>query len=202
MIGLDIETDTTVNGLDPRVAPIVAVALVDGDTTFVFDDPDERALLAAVDATVASLAASGPGVLVTWNGSGFDLPFIAARAAALGLPVGLQTVYDPTLAGRHEPLPGHRGRVRASWHGHRHLDGYQAYRADVGQVLPVSCGLKSLARFVGLPVIEVDRAAIHELSERERRDYVASDAFLARALVARRADATRWIDQLPEASGS
>lgn len=202
MIGLDIETDTTINGLDPRLAPIVAVALVNADTTLVFDDPDERTLLTALDAAVASLAAAGPGVLVTWNGSGFDLPFIASRAAALGLPIGLRTVHDPTIAGRHDPLPGHPGRVRATWHGHRHIDGYQAYRADVGQVLAVSCGLKSLARFVGLPVVEVDRAAIHELSERERRDYVASDAFLARALVARRADAARWVDQSPDASGS
>lgn len=165
----------------------------------VFDDDDEAALLTAADAAVAELSS---GVLVTWNGSGFDLPFIAHRAGLLGLDLGLVTVFDPTIPGRHEPLPGHPGRVRGRWHRLGHLDGYQAYRADVGQNLPLSCGLKALARFVGLPVVEVDRARIHELPVAERRRYVASDAWLARALIERRVDRAGWVDQMPAASGS
>jgi len=176
--------------------------LVTPTSTIVFDDTDERVLLGRLDETLADLAVDAPGVLTTWNGSGFDLPFIATRAVTLGLGIGLRLVDDPSLAGRHDPPPGRRARVRGSWHGHRHLDGYQAYRADVGQVLPVSCGLKSLARLVGLPVVEVDREAIHLLSTARRRAYVASDAFLARELVARRADAHRWVDQPPGPSGS
>ena len=66
----------------------------------------------------------------------------------------------------------------------------------------MSCGLKSLARLVGLPLVEVDRSAIHLLSEAERRAYVASDAMLARVLVERRADAMRWVDQVSTVSGS
>ncbi len=199
LIGLDIETDTTVDGLDPRRSPIVALALSGEGFEVVFDDVDESALLRAADAAVADLAA---GVLVTWNGSGFDLPFIAHRAGLLGVELGLVTEFDPTIAGRHDPLPGHPGRVRGRWHGLGHLDGYQVYRADVGQTLPVSCGLKSLARFVGLPVVEVDRSRIHELSVDDRRRYVASDARLARALVERRVDRAGWVDQLPSSSGS
>lgn len=156
-------------------------------------------MLLELDALLADLSG---GVLVTWNGSGFDLPFIATRAHALEVPLGLSIHYDPSIPGHHDPLPGHPGRVRGRWHALGHIDGYQAYRADVGRVLPVSCGLKSLARLVGLPLVEVDRSAIHRLSEAERRAYVASDAKLARVLVERRADAMRWVDQLSTVSGS
>ncbi|MEM9464398.1 MAG: 3'-5' exonuclease [Actinomycetota bacterium] len=198
LVGLDIETDTTVDGLDPSRSEIVALALSGEGFELVFDG-DEATLLAAADLALADLTAS---VLVTWNGAGFDLPFIARRAARLGLDLGLSLEFDPSIPGRHVPLPGEPARVRGRWHHHRHLDGYQVFRSDVGQTLPVSCGLKPLARFVGLPIVEVDRTRIHELSAADRRAYVASDARLARALVERRADHRRWVDQLPSSSGS
>lgn len=198
LIGLDIETDTTLDGLDPNRSAIVALALSGAGFELVFDG-DESELLRAADQTLAELDSS---VLVTWNGAGFDLPFIARRATMLGLELGLSIEFDPSIPGRHDPLPGDPARARGRWHHHGHLDGYQAFRADVGQTLPVSCGLKPLARFVGLPVIEVDRGRIHDLSVDERRSYVASDAWLARALVERRADHRRWVDQLPSSSGS
>lgn len=181
------------------MAAIVAIAVSGPGTEVVLDGPDEPSMLTELDAMLADL---GPGVLVTWNGAGFDLPFIATRAAALGVSLGLRIRYDASIPGHHDPLPGHPSRVRGSWHALGHIDGYQAYRSDVGRVLPVSCGLKSLARLVGLPLVEVDRSAIHRLSAAERRAYVASDATLARALVARRADAFRWIDQVSTVSGS
>jgi DNA polymerase elongation subunit (family B) len=78
--GLDIETDTTADGLDPAVAPIIAVAVATSDGDYVIDG-DEVALLARLDRLLARLP---PGVLVTWYGSGFDLPFIDARAHSLG----------------------------------------------------------------------------------------------------------------------
>ncbi len=194
--GLDIETDTTVNGLDPAVAAIVAIA-VTGDDLEVVLDGDETTIINGLDRLLRNLPG---GVLVTWNGSGFDLPFLADRARFLGIALGLEMRLDPTIGGRHEPLAGHTGAYRARWHQHRHLDGYQLFRTDVGASLHLPCGLKPLARMVGLPVVEVDRARIHELSESERRAYVASDARLARALVARRACWEAGIDQL--ASGS
>ncbi|MEM9201967.1 MAG: 3'-5' exonuclease [Actinomycetota bacterium] len=199
LIGLDIETDTSIDGLDPRCSPVVALALSSSAGEWVFDHEDEAALLRAADDHIASLES---GVLVTWNGSGFDLPFITDRAHRLGLTIGLHTVHDPALPGQARPLPGHPGRVRGRWHRLAHLDGYQAFRADVGQNLPISCGLKSLARFVGLPVVEVDRTRIHELTAQQRHDYVASDARLARALVERRADRAAWVDQSPSSRGS
>lgn len=180
--GLDIETDTTIDGLDPACSSIVAVALTGaGDIELVLDG-DEALMLADLDRALAALE---PGVIVTWNGAAFDLPFIADRARTLGVEIGLRLRFDPTIHRRH-PLPGHDGAYRGRWYDHRHIDGYQLFRADVGASMHLACGLKPLARFVGLPVIEVDRAAIHELDAEVTRRYVASDAHLARALVLRR----------------
>ena len=161
--GLDIETDTTVDGLDPEVSRIVAVALSTEAVDELFDGPEDE-LLAALDQRLAELPV---GVLATWNGSAFDLPFIADRAA---------------------------------WHGHAHLDAYRVYRDDVGPALRISCSLKSIARFVGLAPLEVDRERIHDLSREALHAYAASDARLARVLAERRwATAARRVDQLPHA---
>src|SRR3954470_8978838 len=129
LYGLDIETDTAVDGLDPSVGRVLAVAVVadDAHASGVFDHADERALLEHLDRHLAALP---PGVLVTWNGARFDLPYLATRADRLGVPLGLQLRLDPALAGQHDPLPGHEGAYRARWHHHDHLDAYRLYRAD------------------------------------------------------------------------
>jgi len=181
LYGLDIETDTAAGGLDPSRAAIVAIALSgpDGDEVF---DGDETLILRDVDARLAAL---DPGVIVTWNGGAFDLPFIADRAAQRGVELGLTLRHDPKLAAR-DPLPGHPGSYRGNWYEHRHLDGYRLYRADVGRTLGLSCGLKPMARMAGLGPVEVDITELHLLSRQEVAAYVASDARMARALVARR----------------
>ena len=180
--GLDIETDTTVDGLDPAVSPVVTVALStpEGDEVF---DGDEPSLLAALDARLCALA---PGVIATWNGAAFDLPFLADRAHACGLVLGLALVPDATDGVGRCPLPGHESAYRASWYGHSHLDAYRVYRGDVGRVLHLSCSLKAVARLVGLTPVEVDRERIHELPAEVLAAYVASDARLARVLAERR----------------
>jgi uncharacterized protein YprB with RNaseH-like and TPR domain len=181
LYGLDIETDTTVDGLDPATSAIVTVALSgpSGDEVFV---GSEAELIAAVD---ARLLAAPPGVLVTWNGAAFDLPFLADRAARHGVPLGLQLTLDPRIA-RRDPLPGHDGAYRARWHGHRHLDAYHLYRSDVGPALKISCSLKLVARLIGLEPVEVDRERIHDLAPDVLAAYVTSDARLARLLAERR----------------
>lgn len=146
-------------------------------------DGAEADILRELDAAIAALA---PGVLVTWNGSRFDLPFLADRAQMLGVSLGLALAPDPHHRSRHEPLPGHSGGYVASWHQQRHLDAYAVYRADVGASLGIPCGLKPLSKMLGLHPVEVDRAAIHELSGEALNEYVASDAILARELALRR----------------
>ena len=183
LYGLDIETDTSTDGLDPRTSAVVAVALCGphGNDVFV---GDEASLLPALDRRLRSLP---PGVLVTWNGSAFDLPFLSDRAARCGARLGLRLQLDPLIPMRRDPLPGHEGAYRAGWYGHGHLDAYRLYRCDVPRALPgVSCSLKAIARLVGLDCIEVDRERIHELSTEELAAYATSDAALARTLAERR----------------
>jgi len=179
--------------LDPAVAPIVAVALCGTDWSTVFDG-DEADILTELDDAIRALE---PGVIVTWNGSRFDLPFISDRARHLGLSLGLELTADPHHRSRHDPLPGHSGGYRATWYGHQHLDAYLVYRADVGASLGIPCGLKPLSRMLGLEPVEVDREAIHELSAEALNEYVASDAVLARELAIRRwPTAQRAIDRV------
>jgi DNA polymerase elongation subunit (family B) len=197
--GLDIETDTTSNGLDPSVAAVVTVALSCDSHDEVFTG-DEADLLRELDGRLARLE---PGVIATWNGAAFDLPFLADRAARNGVELGLATRLDPGITLRRAPLPGHRGAYRARWHDHDHIDAYRLYRGDVGPALRVSCSLKSIARLVGLAPIEVDRERIHDLSREALHAYASSDARLARVLTERRwATASRFADRLPaEAAG-
>lgn len=193
--GLDIETDTTSNGLDPAVARIIAVAVSSAEAGEVVFTGAEPGVLAALDAHLADLE---PGVLVTWNGGAFDLPFLAARAEQAGIPLGLELAWDPRKyrAGR-SPLPGHLGTYAAAWYGHEHLDAYRAWRTLVDDGVP--CGLKAVARAEGLEPVEVaDVASLHVVGHDELRRYVASDATLARLLAERRwRDVRRHIDRLP-----
>jgi len=195
--GLDIETDTTVNGLDSGVASVVTVALSLYDYDEVFSG-DEPTILTRLDRRLAELAS---GVLATWNGAAFDLPFLADRAALLDLPMGLLLRHDPGIRMQHQPLPGHPGAYRARWYGHRHIDAYRLYRGDVGPALRVSCSLKSIARLVGLAPLQVDRKHIHDLSREVLHAYAASDARLARVLTERRwGTASRFVDRMPPPS--
>lgn len=192
--GLDIETDTTENGLDPRVASVVTIALAGPGYEEVFTG-EEHLLLADLDERLHELE---PGVLATWNGAAFDLPFIADRAALYGMSIGLRLQLDPSITMRRAPLPGHDGAYRAGWYGHDHLDAYRVYRGDVGPALRISCSLKSIARFVGLAPVEVDRTRIHDLSNEALHAYAASDARLARILTERRwGTAARCVDHVP-----
>jgi len=195
--GLDIETDTTENGLDPAVAPVVTVALSCPYHDEVFSGRESTILL-DIDQRLRELP---PGVIATWNGAAFDLPFIADRAAAHGLDLGLRLQLDASIGMRRAPLPGHQGAYRGGWYGHHHLDAYRLYKGDVGPALRVSCSLKSIARLVGLAPIEVDRERIHDLSHEALHAYASSDARLARILTERRwPTAARFVDRLVPAA--
>lgn len=177
LYGLDIETDTTVDGLDSRVARIVAVAVVSDSAEWVFDDADETALLVAVDRLLESLP---PGVVVTWNGGAFDLPFIAHRAALAGVATGLRLSGLERRRRDGEVRTIHRG----GWHQHDHVDAYRVWRVDLPRHFQVSCSLKSVAELAGLDPVRVDVAQLHELAPADVRRYVTSDARLARELAA------------------
>lgn len=163
--GLDIETDTSVDGTDPETSRVLtaALSLPGFDEVFV---GFEHELLTELDARLAELDA---GVLATWNGAAFDLPFLADRARLWGIPIGLQLRLDRGIRLQHAPLRGHMGAYRAAWHHHCHLDAYHLYRDDAP-----------------------------DLSTEAQHAYASSDARLARVLTERRwASASRFVDRLP-----
>ncbi len=194
LIGFDIETDTSRGGLDPERAAIVAIAVCTRSCDHVFTGA-EADILRRTDELLARL---GAGLLVTWNGASFDLPFVARRADILCVELGLDVTHDPDRRSNREP---DRRSVRGSWYELVHLDGYLLYRADVGRSLGISCGLKALARLVGMQPVELDRTALHLASEEDVTAYVASDARVAAELVRRRMPAARC-DRGSTAAGS
>ncbi len=191
--GLDIETDTSHDGLDPAVARVRAVAL-SGRT---FDDlfvGDEADLLRQLDQRLAALPS---GVVATWNGSAFDLPFLADRARILGIDLGLKLCLDRRLTLHRAPLPGHAGAYRAGWHDHGHLDTFRLYGAEAAGTQRRS--LRSLARLVGIggSVADVPQGRTQNLSNEALHACAPSDARLARVLAERRwPAAARFIDRV------
>lgn len=195
LYGLDIETDTSLDGLDPGVAPVIAVAVSSEQEDTVLTGA-EPAVLRALDRHLADLE---PGVIVTWNGAAFDLPFLADRAARHGIDLALEMHWDPRVprSTHRRPLPGHIGSYVACWYDHCHLDAYRAWRtltADPDE----SCALKAVAAREGLPAVELERSLIHEAALSLLRSYASSDAALARRLAERRwNEVRRFIDRLP-----
>ena len=189
--GLDIETDNTEDGLDPAVASVRAIALSgrNFDELFVGDEAD---ILLALDARLAALPT---GVVATWNGSAFDLPFLADRARILGIDLGLKLCLDRRLTLHRAPLPGHAGAYRASWHDHGHLDTFRIYGAEAGAAQRLS--LRSLGRLVGIGGQDVHPARTQTLCNEALHACAPSDARLARVLAERRwPAAARMIDRV------
>lgn len=205
IFALDIETDTspltdaekaagfTTRGLDPRITPVTAVALhADGETHVIHAEDyadGEAGLLSGVGAYMIGAGANRNlgGVLVTWNGSVFDLPFLADRARTLGVDVWLSKLEltpDERIVPKYDPLPGHAGGYRATWCGLPHID--MAY-VDKDECLAagVSWSLKPWAKHLGMNPVEVDRTRMHELSREELNAYVGSDAKITHDLAAR-----------------
>jgi hypothetical protein len=192
--GLDIETDTATDGLDPQVGRVLCVGLSGPGGELVLAQSDEADLLRDLDRWLAELE---PGVVTTWNGGAFDLPYLATRATLLGVTTGLNLELDPAVILRQGPLPGHAGAYRATWHEHTHLDAYRVFRSDVGRTFGLSCSLKSVAGLVGLSPVDEDPARVHELPPDVLHAYVASDARCTRELVLRRwATAAGAIDRV------
>lgn len=176
--GIDIETDTTHGGLDPAVSPVLSVALsgMGFEELYVGDEPD---LLAGLDRRLATLL---PGVLATWNGATFDLPFLADRARLIGVPLDLSLCLDRRLTCGRVTLPGHGGAYRARWGAHAHLDTFQLY----DRVTPGRASLRSLARLVGLTRAGGVQPRTDDLANEVLHANPTSDARLARALAERR----------------
>lgn len=187
--GIDIEIDTTVEVVDPAVAAIRSVAISGRNFDDLFTGP-EAEMIVAVDQRLAQLA---PGVLASWNGSIYDLPFIAERARMVGVDIGLTLCLDTRLTLRRRPLPGHAGAYRAAWGTHRHLDTYRLFGPAGANESQGPMG--RLARRLGLGGVPARPA--HDLTIEAVHAHASSDARLARVLAERRwPTALAMVDEL------
>lgn len=180
----DTETDNSKgHGLNPLKSRFTDLSLAGLGREWVFTDSDEAAMLSAFDNAVYELPA---GLLSTWNGTHFDLPFLDTRFERVGITHHAFTfVPTPQYPPKYETLPGHDSGLTATVLSkigvHAHLDIAYAFK-PVAERLGVKWGLKPVARALGFEVIEVDRENMHLLSEQERQDYAVSDARITRQL--------------------
>lgn len=174
LFAFDIETDTTVNGLDPAVAEIVSIALWSPAVSEVILGGTERE---RIERFAELLDAIPDGVAATWNGAVFDVPFIEDRARINGVETGFVIQADPTIIPKYDFLPGHASGYRACLRGHRHADVAYAYRGYAMDHLgPKGWALKPVAKSLGIEMVEVDRSKIHELTREQIERYNLSDA--------------------------
>jgi DNA polymerase elongation subunit (family B) len=209
LYALDIETDTSDGraprdpdypaGLDPRIDPVISVAVWDRDAgTAAYWSADtvpgaEKGLLVELDRFLATRPC---GVIVTWNGANFDLPYLATRYDRLGVATELRLTATDSRPPKYAPVPGGSpGGYHATWARHQHLDVAFAY-APVADELGVRWSLKPVAEALGIDMISVERDQMEALSESELRDYNVSDVRGTAELAARLSDEDfhLWLD--------
>jgi hypothetical protein len=185
VVALDIETDTDgVNGLDPRESRITEIALASADREVLLADAAEVDLLSGLAQVLDDLPAGC--VLVTWNGTFFDWPFIYSRTLKAADPQVPATRWALTprrdRTPKYDYLPGWSYGVDAAWRDrtdptvvrHTSYDISFDYK-ELAARLGVKHSLKPVAQALGIEMIEVDRTRMHELTAQERAAYVFSD---------------------------
>lgn len=179
LYGLDIETDTTTGGLDPSTSAIIAVAVSTADKTVqqVFTG-SEPTLLADLHNFLNELPS---GIIVTWNGSSFDLQFIETRSKMFGIATRWE-LNPSKRPPKYSPVGG--TPVRAVLGSHAHADIAYAYQ-ETANTLNVPWSLKPVAVAFGMNPVEVDRENTHLLTASELHDYVVSDAYVTAVLASR-----------------
>lgn len=202
--GFDIETlNDEGQGLDPTHprARITEISVATSTGAQVLGGDDERQLLRDFADLLRSLPA---GLLVGWNSSGFDLPFLHTRARTSWCPrllVGLHLTPQRGLTPKYGFLPGHdcaySATLRAGDGTHSHLDIAYAWKSfaesfgdtepdQQGRVRPkVTWSLKPVAEAAGIRMVRLDATRLHEFTAQQRAEYVASDASGARLLALR-----------------
>ena len=207
-IALDLETCTNPgDGLNPDnpLTRITSAALwigtQDGSKVLYRHafQGKERSILESLDRTLDVLSFAGfKGELVTWNGSSFDLKFLVSKYAYWEIPTGLR--YRSSC----ERLPKYPSKVidthnnqgyLGMWYGFGHVDAMLLYKG-FAKKLGIRYGLKPVATYFGLNPIEVDRTAMHLLTEQELTDYALSDVRCTYQLAVRAGQAlVCWNDE-------
>jgi DNA polymerase elongation subunit (family B) len=137
------------------------------------DDPKEERLLIAVNDFFMD-AETDPGIIVTWNGAGFDGPVYQTRAERYGLRHNLRLQPTKLRPSKYGPCAGHETEYLLAWGPHDHADICYAYE-PIAEAAGISKSLKPVARLMGLNPIEVDRERMELLTVAERTAYNVSD---------------------------
>ena len=180
LYALDIETFTGVfadgrqaNGLDPNNSRVMSVAVWSASERVYLEAEDEVVVL---DLLAAWIEAHPAAVIVTWNGAGFDFPFLAARAEQTGSRLAslLQLTVSHDRVPPYGPLPGFSGGCLVRAGACDHVDVMFAYRG-LAESAGIRNSLKPVSRLFGIEVLEVDREAMHDLDPMELVAYNFSD---------------------------
>ncbi|MBI3943974.1 MAG: DNA polymerase, partial [Chloroflexi bacterium] len=108
-----LQMDLETTALDPQRGRIFMVAVRDNRglaTTLEAPTPDDEARLIAE--LCALVHRHDPDIIENHNLFGFDLPYLEARAAALGIPLKLGRPEGPALLERYETPGGYPGAAR------------------------------------------------------------------------------------------
>lgn len=194
LYAIDIETDTTIDGLDPTIAEVVTMALWSDDLQAVIEGGTERSRLTELSRLLAFLE---PGIVLTWNGQVFDLPFLATRARVTGVCLGLELTRDPQIVPKYDFTPGHACGYRARLGRHAHADLAYACK-DYADRTGVTWSLKPVCESLGIPMVKVNAAAIHLLSSAALVEFNLSGVHGTHLLGTRLGpNLDDWIDALP-----
>jgi DNA polymerase, archaea type len=169
-----LQFDLETTALSPQRGRIFLAAVRDSRGLAVLleapGEDDEAALIADLCALIRT---HDPDVIENHNLFGFDLPFLAARAATLGVPLALGRHPDlPLLEQYDEPARwGNGRRVRYQVAGRELIDTLDAVRrrAFSARDMP-GHGLKAAARYFGVAVPERTYVAGPEIYQTYQRD--------------------------------
>jgi DNA polymerase I len=164
-VQLDIETTTLTP--DQQGARILMIALSDTRGYEALLDGDEKQIL---EQLVERIQALDPDVIEGHNLFGFDLPYLAARAQALGVPLKLgRDGSELRFGSPRQCIIGANSRTftPAFAHGRHLIDTYlSVQRFDIGRAELEGYGLKEVAQQLGIAApdrIYLEREQIPDL---------------------------------------
>jgi DNA polymerase elongation subunit (family B) len=186
VIALDIETDTEPprDGLDWRSTRVVSVACYAGPDArdqLVLVDRQEGGERRILDALGTWLSRRERDVVLSWNGTRFDLPMLASRVGESGSTLCVDRRARPS-----EGVTGAPDSYARLFEGtieqHPHLDvGARLWRSWARAAWG-NWRLKDVAARLGLDPVREDASAGHLLSDAEMAAYNLSDTRITHVL--------------------
>jgi DNA polymerase elongation subunit (family B) len=171
MVALDIETDTTVDGLDPQVSEVVSVGLWTPELETVIEGGNEVERLERLGSVLSDLEQS---IVVGWNSAVFDFPFLATRSEMCGVDLDLVMVADASIVPKYCFTPPHTSGYRVQIGKHRHADIAYAYQAWANEA-EVTWSLKPVCTALGIEMVKVDASRMQDLTREQLIAYNLSD---------------------------